>query len=34
VVTVLAVLVSGAVWTWLAAALALRGPLLKALRNE
>jgi ABC-type antimicrobial peptide transport system permease subunit len=34
VVTVLAVLVSGALWTWLAAALALRGPLLKALRNE
>jgi hypothetical protein len=29
-----AVLVSGALWTWLAAALALRGRLLDALRNE
>ena len=29
-----AVLLSGAVWTWLATALALRGDLLKALRNE
>jgi ABC-type antimicrobial peptide transport system permease subunit len=29
-----AVLLSGAVWTWLAAAFALRGRLLDALRNE
>jgi len=29
-----AVLVSGALWTWVAAGLALRGPLLNALRNE
>jgi putative ABC transport system permease protein len=32
--TLAAVLVSGAAWTWLATALALRGELLKALRNE
>ncbi|HEY6169582.1 MAG TPA: FtsX-like permease family protein, partial [Verrucomicrobiae bacterium] len=34
VATLAAVLVSGAAWTWIATALALRGPLLKALRNE
>jgi ABC-type antimicrobial peptide transport system permease subunit len=33
-ITLGAVLVSGAVWTWLAASLALRGRLLDALRNE
>ena len=32
--TLLAVLVSGLVWTWAATALALRAPLLSALRNE
>ena len=32
--TLLAVLLSGFVWTWGATTLALRGPLLKALRNE
>ncbi len=32
--TLAAVLVSGFLWTWGATALALRGPLLKALRNE
>jgi ABC-type antimicrobial peptide transport system permease subunit len=32
--TLAAVLISGAVWTWLATALALRGRLLDALRNE
>jgi len=32
--TLLAVLVSGFIWTWGATALALRGPLLQALRNE
>jgi ABC-type antimicrobial peptide transport system permease subunit len=32
--TLFAILVSGALWTWLAAKLALRGPLLTALRNE
>jgi hypothetical protein len=32
--TLAAVLVSGFVWTWRATALALRGPLLAALRNE
>jgi ABC-type antimicrobial peptide transport system permease subunit len=32
--TLAAVLTSGAVWTWLATALALRGKLLDALRNE
>jgi putative ABC transport system permease protein len=34
IATLVAVLVSGALWTWAAAGLALRGPLLKALRNE
>jgi len=33
-VTLLAVVVSGFLWTWLAALLALRGPLLAALREE
>ena len=33
-VTLLAILSSGVLWTWLAARLALRGPLLAALRNE
>ena len=33
-VTLAIVLVSGAVWTWAAACLALRGEILKALRNE
>jgi ABC-type antimicrobial peptide transport system permease subunit len=32
--TLAAVLISGAVWTWGAAALALRGPLLTAIRGE
>jgi len=32
--TLAAVLISGALWTWLATALALRGRLLDALRNE
>jgi putative ABC transport system permease protein len=32
--TLFAILVSGALWAWLAAKLALRGPLLTALRNE
>jgi len=32
--TLVAVLVSGALWTWLATTLALRGRLLEALRNE
>ena len=32
--TLAAILLSGAIWTYLAAALALRGPLLDALRNE
>jgi len=32
--TLSAILVNGAVWTWFAAKLALRGPLLAALRNE
>jgi putative ABC transport system permease protein len=34
IATLAAVFVSGALWTWVAAGLALRGPLLKALRNE
>jgi hypothetical protein len=34
IATLAAVLVSGALWTWAAAGLALRGPLLSALRNE
>ncbi|MFC1715405.1 FtsX-like permease family protein [Candidatus Poribacteria bacterium] len=33
-VTLFAILSSGVLWTWLAARLALRGPLLNALRNE
>jgi len=33
-VTLAIVLVSGAIWTWAAACLALRGEILKALRNE
>jgi ABC-type lipoprotein release transport system permease subunit len=33
-ITLAAVLASGALWTWLAAAISLRGPLLAALRNE
>ncbi|HTE19956.1 MAG TPA: FtsX-like permease family protein, partial [Armatimonadota bacterium] len=33
-VTLLAVLLSGFLWTWAATALALRGPLLRALRSE
>jgi len=33
-VTLSAILLNGALWTWLAARLALRGPLLDALRNE
>ncbi len=33
-VTVAAIGIGGAVWTWLAAAAALRGPLLNSLRNE
>jgi len=33
-VTLAGILISGAVWTWLATALALRGRLLDALRNE
>jgi len=32
--TLVAVVASGLLWTWLATALALRGPLLSALRNE
>jgi len=32
--TLLAVVLSGIIWTWLATMLALRGPLLAALRNE
>jgi len=32
--TLAAVFISGAVWTWIATALALRGRLLDALRNE
>jgi putative ABC transport system permease protein len=32
--TLSAILLNGALWTWLAAKLALRGPLLAALRNE
>lgn len=34
IVTIFAILVNGALWTWLATRLALRGPLLAALRNE
>ena len=34
VLTLAAVLISGAVWTWIATALALKGRLLDALRNE
>jgi len=34
VLTLAAILLSGVLWTWLAARLALRGPLLTALRNE
>jgi ABC-type antimicrobial peptide transport system permease subunit len=33
-ITLLIVLVSGAVWTWAAASVALRGKILNALRNE
>ncbi len=33
-VTLFAILVSGALWTWIATRLALRGPLLSALRDE
>ena len=33
-ITLLAILFNGALWTWLATRLALRGPLLAALRNE
>jgi ABC-type antimicrobial peptide transport system permease subunit len=33
-VTLFAILFNGALWTWLATRLALRGPLLAALRNE
>jgi hypothetical protein len=33
-VTVVAIATSGAVWVWLAATLALRGPLLQAIRDE
>jgi hypothetical protein len=32
--TLLAVLISGVLWTWGATVLALRGPLMSALRNE
>ncbi len=32
--TLIGVLISGAVWTWVATVVALRGPLLPALRNE
>ena len=34
VLTLAAVLANGALWTWVAARLALRGNLLAALRNE
>jgi ABC-type antimicrobial peptide transport system permease subunit len=34
IATIFAILVNGALWTWLATRLALRGPLLAALRNE
>ena len=33
-ITLFAILFNGALWTWLATRLALRGPLLAALRNE
>jgi hypothetical protein len=34
VITLAAVLVSGALWTWVATRIALRGRMLDALRNE
>jgi hypothetical protein len=34
VLTLSAVVLSGVLWTWIATMLAIRGPLLAALRNE